>query len=86
MIATDLPVWQNDAVFKVGDVVRRLRKDRGWTQDELAQKAGGINKETINRIEAGSDVRLNTLLKVAEALGVVPERLFPGGPGRPTPT
>jgi transcriptional regulator with XRE-family HTH domain len=77
MFATDLPVWQNDAVFKVGDVVRRLRKDRGWTQDELAKRAGGINKETINRIEGGSDVRLNTLLKVAEALQVVPERLFP---------
>lgn len=77
MIATDIAVCDTPGVFNVGDVVRKMRKAKGWSQEELGQRAGGINKETIYRIELGGNPRLDTLFKIAEALGVSPERLFP---------
>jgi transcriptional regulator with XRE-family HTH domain len=38
-----------------GDVVRRLRRDRGWTQKDLARETG-IAQSTLSRIEAGKTV------------------------------
>lgn len=35
-----------------GDVVRRLRRERGWTQADLARETG-IAQSTLSRIEAG---------------------------------
>ena len=37
---------------QVGDLVRHWRKVRGWTQDDLAEKAGR-SVELVNRIERG---------------------------------
>jgi len=53
-----------------------LRQQRHWSQAELAQHAEGLNKETINRLELGANVRLDTVYKVADALGVEPQRLL----------
>ncbi len=38
-----------------GDVVRRLRRERGWTQKDLARETG-IAQSTLSRIEAGKTV------------------------------
>lgn len=38
-----------------GDVVKRLRRDRGWTQADLARETG-IAQSTLSRIESGKSI------------------------------
>ena len=53
-----------------GQKIRALREKASLLQRELAQKAG-VPVRTIGRIERGEvDVRLGTLQKIANALGV----------------
>jgi HTH-type transcriptional regulator/antitoxin HipB len=52
---------------QLGSIVRRHRRQRGWTQDELATRAG-TRQATISQIEAGQDVRYSTLSDVLAAL------------------
>ncbi|PKL40403.1 MAG: transcriptional regulator [Spirochaetae bacterium HGW-Spirochaetae-1] len=55
--------------FKIGLVLRREREKSGLTQEELAQKIR-TTKSAISRIENhAEDIKLSTLMKVAEALG-----------------
>lgn len=60
-----------------GDKIRSLRTKRAWTQEMLAQKTG-VSKRTIENLERGSPVRLQSLRLVAEALGVDPSELTSG--------
>jgi transcriptional regulator with XRE-family HTH domain len=54
----------------VGDKVRDLRKERGWSQQELADRAG-ISMQTVSNLETGRHVpEIATLSKIAGALGV----------------
>lgn len=54
----------------VGSNVKQLRKNRGWTQHELASKCS-VNREKISRIENGTkDYMFSTLLEVCEGLDV----------------
>jgi transcriptional regulator with XRE-family HTH domain len=54
----------------VGDKVRDLRKERGWSQQELAGRAG-ISMQTVSNLETGRHVPgIATLSKIAGALGV----------------
>lgn len=58
------------------EVVRRLRKERGWTQRELADEAG-TTQYTVSEIELGHrDPHPTTLRKLAEALGVSVAEFF----------
>jgi transcriptional regulator with XRE-family HTH domain len=67
-------------VFHKGDAVRKFREERGWTQVELARRAG-VNKGTIVRLEANDPaVLLDTIALVAQALGVALEDLDPVTP------
>jgi len=55
--------------FKIGVILRQLRKESGITQEELAKKLN-TKKSVISRIENhAEDIRLSTLNKYAEALG-----------------
>lgn len=52
--------------------VRELRNKRGWTQQQLAERAG-VRRATISELESGrvpERVKLATLEKIARALGV----------------
>lgn len=54
----------------IGDLVLARRLQLGWTQQELAGKAGTIQAR-ISKIEAGDDgVKLGTIGKVFHALGL----------------
>ena len=57
--------------WHVGDVVRKLREQRKWTQLKLGDKAG-LNKATIVALEEGvdRDTKRSTFEKVAQALGI----------------
>lgn len=55
--------------FKIGVVLRQMRKDSGITQEELAEKLK-TKKSVISRIENhAEDIRLSTLIRYAETLG-----------------
>lgn len=63
-------------MFHVGDVIEKLRKDRGWTQDDLARKAD-VSVMTVSEIESGKgNPRLTTLSQIAKAFEVSVEELF----------
>jgi transcriptional regulator with XRE-family HTH domain len=60
----------------VGANVRRLREERGLTQDQLAE-AVGVDIRTVQRIEAGmANVLLGTLVDLGDVLGVKPGALL----------
>ncbi|TXK12319.1 helix-turn-helix transcriptional regulator [Microbacterium hatanonis] len=52
-----------------------LRTQRGWTQERLAE-ASGVTVRTVQRLEAGNDVSLDTLSRLGKALGVAVRDLF----------
>lgn len=52
-----------------GDQVKMFRARRGWSQQELAKRAG-LDKQTVFRIESGGNTRHGTTGKLATALGV----------------
>jgi transcriptional regulator with XRE-family HTH domain len=53
----------------VGALLRREREGRGWTLADLAERTG-IPQPNLSRLERGlADVRLSTVLRVAQALG-----------------
>lgn len=54
----------------VGDRVRELRNQRGWYQQELANRAG-VSMQTVSNLETGRySPQLGKLSKIADALGV----------------
>ena len=62
---------------QVAREIRRLRKEKGWTQTELAVYAGS-SQPTINQIESGArNPSTRTLEKIAGALGIEVADLFP---------
>jgi HTH-type transcriptional regulator / antitoxin HipB len=52
---------------QLGALIRRHRRQRGWTQAELASRAG-TRQATISEIEAGQDVKYSTVSDVLAAL------------------
>lgn len=55
--------------------IRRLRGLKNMDQDLLA-KAAEVSRATISAAETGSPVNLQSLIKIAHALGVGPADLF----------
>jgi DNA-binding XRE family transcriptional regulator len=55
-------------VNELGASIRRARKERGWTQDDLATRAG-ISRRTLVAIEGGSSRgEIGIVLRVIAAL------------------
>ena len=53
---------------QIGNLGRRTRKKRGWSQTELGNKSG-LRQETISLIETGNPAtKLETILTVLAAL------------------
>lgn len=53
---------------QLGNIVARTRKQRGWNQTQLGDKAG-LQQKTISLIETGNPAaRMDTLLSVLAAL------------------
>ena len=58
-----------------GATVRRLRGEREWTQEELAERAG-LTTTYVGQVERGDKVpSLTVVLKLARGLGVSPADL-----------
>jgi transcriptional regulator with XRE-family HTH domain len=59
-----------DIQKKLGVTVRALRKKKGWSQDVFADRTG-LHRAHVGEIERGeSNVTLQTLKILADALGV----------------
>ena len=71
-----------------GDMIRSSRTALGWTQAELARRAG-VSQADISRIESGQlDARWSTIHRLSEALenpGAEPRRSLANGNRRAAP-
>lgn len=54
--------------------VRRLRQERAWPQEHLAE-AAGVSMRTVQRIESGFPCATETLLALSAAFGIDPRQL-----------
>jgi len=63
---------------QLGTAVRRLRQKRGWSQDVLSDRSG-LHRAHIGEIERGeTNVTLQTLKTLADALDVKLTELLEG--------
>jgi transcriptional regulator with XRE-family HTH domain len=66
------------ATQRFGENVRNLREGKGWTQEELSHRSG-LAVVQVSRIERGvREVRLTTVIRLAEAFEARPDDLFAG--------
>lgn len=66
-------------MMTVGENIKRIRKELGITQDELAVRCGYSHRSSINKIETGqAGVPDDKILLFASALHVTPDFLFYG--------
>lgn len=63
----DDDAWNADRRREIGDRIREERLRQNLTQDDLWM-ATRLNRWTIQRVEAGHDVKLSTLLRIAWVL------------------
>jgi len=76
MISDESKTAINASVKKLGNALRVLRKQSGYTIDELARLVN-ISAKTLARIEkAESGVSVNKLFALADVLGVAPDELI----------
>lgn len=62
-------------MYNIADTIKRLRKSKGWTQQDLADRAG-ISKQSILNYETGkTDPTGANIIKLADALGVTGDYL-----------
>jgi transcriptional regulator with XRE-family HTH domain len=64
-----------DFVLRVTRRIAQIRKARGLTQDQLAEAMGTATRN-VQRIEAGQNLTLYTLSRIAAVLTVPPEDLL----------
>lgn len=76
----------SENVAKVGQRIRAIREERGWSQEDLAARLGRT-QTAISYWEAGRRaLGVDDLVELAEALGVPTSELLPDGSrGRPVP-
>lgn len=73
------------AAMTLGERVRALRNERGWTQAELARRSG-LNNQTVHRIEHGvMNSGWQSRLKLARAFGIPVAALDPQYKGEQQP-
>ncbi len=66
----------SDLMKMIGGRIRNLRKEKGWSQEELADRAG-LHFTYIGKIERSEHkVTIESLEKVTRALGVSLEEFF----------
>ena len=68
--------------------IKTLRKENGWSQDELAKKMGYTDRRSIAKIESGKvDLSQSKIMEFARVFGVEPGDLmgWEDEPQRKTP-
>ena len=61
---------------RFGTRLRQLRDERGYYQEELAERAG-LHRNYVGGVERGErNVALENIVKLAKALSIPPSELF----------
>ena len=61
---------------RFGARLRQLRDERGYSQEELAERAG-LHRNYVGGVERGErNVALENIVKLSKALSVKPSELF----------
>ncbi|MEK6674112.1 MAG: helix-turn-helix transcriptional regulator [Planctomycetota bacterium] len=61
---------KDTTLVKLGENLRRVREQRGWSQEELAFKAG-VHRTYVGGVERGEyNVTVLTLRKFTKTLGI----------------
>jgi transcriptional regulator with XRE-family HTH domain len=82
--ASEAPTDPNEFAATVGECIRRARQEHGWTQAELADRAG-LSANYVARLERGElGPSLFVAFRLAEALETQVEALITGAPPRKT--
>lgn len=70
----------------MGEYIKRLRTDRGWTQEELG-KMVGVNRAAVNKWENGSveNIKRTTIKRLSEIFDVPPCDLMQWDDDAPEP-
>lgn len=57
----------------MGEYIRKLREEKGWSQEELGKKVG-VNRAAVQKWEKGTveNIKRSTIKQLAIALGVSP--------------
>lgn len=65
----------------IGSYVQRMRSERGWSLEELGERAGGISSSYLSRLERGevASPSLDVAARIGDALGVTVDQLMRGG-------
>lgn len=64
-----------DVNTQFGSRLRDLRKSKGLTQEQLAEKAG-LHYKFIGRVERGTDIKLSNIAKLANGLDISVSKLM----------
>ena len=75
-----LPDWVHDRRRKHGRHIQEWRRYGDLTQEQLAERAG-LSVSSVQRIEAGVEIRFSAIILVADALGVPIGTLLSADPG-----
>lgn len=68
---------KNDALTKIGTRVRKLRKSKGFSQEDFAYEVG-LDRSYMGGVERGErNIAALNLIKIAKALKVEVGELFP---------
>ena len=79
-----LPHWVHDRRHKHGRRIQRWREWGDLTQEQLAERTG-LSVSSVQRIEAGDEIRFSAVIMVAEALHVPIGTLLSAEPGAQVP-
>jgi len=53
-----------------GERLARVRVDRNWTQEQLAEQAG-VSKRTVGRLESGESMQLSSVIRIRRELDLL---------------
>lgn len=65
----------NHLYKNLSERIEKLRKEKGMTQEQLADKAG-LHRAYFWDIESGRNISVKTAYKIARALGITLSELF----------
>jgi DNA-binding XRE family transcriptional regulator len=67
---TNIPLVVRESLKEIGKLIACARKEKHWTQEELARRIG-VNRMTLGRIEKGApEVAIGWYLNAAWLLGL----------------
>jgi transcriptional regulator with XRE-family HTH domain len=73
-----LPVSETQILRQLADRIRELRDAKGWTQEQLADRAA-MQRSYLGDLELGRrNPSVRTLVKLANALGIAVSELLDG--------